>query len=116
MASCEPNTVSSACCNLGTKGCEVVHVREVLFCSECQFKKGESCTCDVEYKTDNVCSRSACSVAINWDSSATKYRIWNQSGKCPGYRDYCSACGRRIMALAANQTMRHQIISMKAIN
>jgi len=40
-----------------------------------------------------VCERSACKV----DIQRLGFRIWNNQGCEPPYRDYCAVCGRKIM-------------------
>jgi hypothetical protein len=44
-------------------------------------------------KDASACQRSACGVPLD----RGRYRIWNNPGSFPDYRDYCVVCGRSII-------------------
>lgn len=49
----------------------------------------------MESNTEHNCSRSACQEALSLRYGF--YRIWNNPGSEPEYRDYCVRCGRKII-------------------
>ena len=57
------------------------------------------------------CCRGACKASLN----RGRWRIWNNAGAEPSFRDYCIRCGRRIMeynrTLPEDQHMRASFIS-----